>query len=224
MNSKKEPKECYLCGKKLYNKKSCSKDHIPPKSIYLKNPTGKLITVTSCHECNNNFSSVDEQFATSLAIYSSAYSTSAKDKWEEKTKRSVGNNRKLKTFHSNNIEMINVVTEKCITNAVIPAYKVDTNITNPSIVKIVKGLFYHHTEGKRLINEPKIAYLGNDDNKWFYDMLEKMEHVTIEKGTFSYAYMHSIDNEEKLIEGIFVFFFYDTLVAIAEFSQDNIII
>jgi hypothetical protein len=51
---KKSPKLCYLCGKPNPD----TREHIPPRGIFSKKPTGQLITVPVHETCNNKFSQV----------------------------------------------------------------------------------------------------------------------------------------------------------------------
>lgn len=62
---------CPLCGDrkpKTNGKKWISREHVPPKSLFLDG-TSDLITVPSCDECNNLTSKYDLDFKIALGLY-----------------------------------------------------------------------------------------------------------------------------------------------------------
>ncbi len=55
---------CAYCGKKT-KKSDLTREHIPPKSFFLKG-SPNLLTIPVCHKCNNDKSSDDEKIKTLL--------------------------------------------------------------------------------------------------------------------------------------------------------------
>ena len=55
---------CVYCGKI----RTITDDHIPPSSIFAKPKPNNLITVPSCHYCNQGSSKDDEYFRLTLTI------------------------------------------------------------------------------------------------------------------------------------------------------------
>ena len=57
-------KTCVYCG----SRRKISKDHIPPKCLFLKPLPKDLITVPSCRKCNNAASKDDEYFRATIVL------------------------------------------------------------------------------------------------------------------------------------------------------------
>lgn len=54
-------RHCYLCGV-VVDEKSKTRDHVPPKGLFLKPLPSNLITVPCCEGCNNGKSNEEEFF------------------------------------------------------------------------------------------------------------------------------------------------------------------
>jgi len=216
---KEKYKICYLCGRKLFNKKSYTKDHIPPKSLYNKNPNGNLITVPCCNNCNNAFSKDDEAFVSALVVSSEGFSVEATKRWKEKGLRTIEKNNRLRKFHQDHLSVVNLYTEGGLYLGKHPAYQPNFELYNKSITKIVRGLFYYHTNGKRLINDPEIRYPQNDfDGDWFKEFVNTLHKITIVDGIFRYGFLQNSDND--IIQGLLLLVFFDRFFCFASFEQD----
>lgn len=77
--------ECYLCGKIFSNKNEWTKDHVPPKHLYLNhNKPKNLKTLKTCSYCNNKFA-IDEEYFLDFLIITNAYrNLIAAKKWQER--------------------------------------------------------------------------------------------------------------------------------------------
>jgi hypothetical protein len=69
---------CYICGKTGAD----SKDHIPPRGIFPRKPTGQLITVKAHRSCNESFQHDDELFR-NLIIAACYRIREGKTAWEK---------------------------------------------------------------------------------------------------------------------------------------------
>ena len=80
-------RECYLCGEIFKNKKEWTKDHVPPKNLYLENNKPKnLKTLRACLSCNNKFA-LDEEYFLDLMIIMNAYRNPiAEEKMQERSR------------------------------------------------------------------------------------------------------------------------------------------
>jgi len=68
-------------------------DHVPPK-VFFPKPRPQLITVPACDECNHQFSTDDEEFASFLSLRVGMDSPLTKQ-LHEKNKRIVAHNRRI---------------------------------------------------------------------------------------------------------------------------------
>ncbi|OGC78197.1 MAG: hypothetical protein A2Z27_01065 [candidate division Zixibacteria bacterium RBG_16_50_21] len=76
---KEDTEECYLCGKKDIS----TRDHIPPKGLFLSPAPSNLITVPSCESCNKSYELDDEYLRVFLSSRPNR-NTIAKQIWDEK--------------------------------------------------------------------------------------------------------------------------------------------
>lgn len=92
---------CSICGEK----KECTRDHIPPKSIFLSPKPSNLVTVPACSDYNHGSSIYDERFKTYLALHVAMYSEKGA-KFFKEALRTLNHNKKLKEKIINSIEPV----------------------------------------------------------------------------------------------------------------------
>src|SRR5262245_21112273 len=81
---------CGYCGRA----EATTRDHIPPKAIFLVPRPSDLITVPSCASCNHGASDSDELFRAYLSLHVGLDTPSTGQLWAEAL-RGVGHNRRL---------------------------------------------------------------------------------------------------------------------------------
>ena len=141
---------CSICGKE----QELTREHIPPKGIFLKPRPKNTITVFSCEKCNNNTKLDDEYFR--FWVTAGAHPNSKLVAvWENKVvgssfKRSPALLRKIQADHKKLLDHHAKTPLKTYDNDVVPdellyrCYMVEAERINRVARKIVRGLYFHH--------------------------------------------------------------------------------
>jgi len=141
---------CSICGKE----EELTREHIPPKGIFLKPRPKNTITVFSCEKCNHDTKLDDEYFR--FWVTAGAHPNSKLgDVWKNKVvgssfKRSPALLKKIQDDHKSLLEHHSRTPLKTYDNKIVPdellsrCYMVDVERVNRVACKIVKGLYFHH--------------------------------------------------------------------------------
>ena len=133
-------KKCIYCG----SKEGLTKDHIPPKSLFVNPRPSNLITVPCCNHCNNSFSMDDEYMQVMFSMRLGVHKKNAVKKNWDKILRNLGRSESKGFYQSiiKSIKQVDVKTMDDIQLGKISTYEIDYNrITNVSD-RIIKGLYY----------------------------------------------------------------------------------
>ncbi len=138
-------------------------DHIPPKGLYAPPRPSDLLTVPSCEECNGGASMDDEYMRTFLTLKERAGDHPDAKTQVNATMRSLRRNRItgfgrafLKT-----VKPVNVTTPAGLILRKALSYEVSFERLEPVVVRIVKGLYWHH-EHARIGPEYNVGALFED--------------------------------------------------------------
>jgi len=71
--------QCYLCG----SQKRLTREHVPPKGLFLKPRPSNLVTVPCCFPCNNGYAKDDEYFRLAVSSLINA-NQSGKRVWKQR--------------------------------------------------------------------------------------------------------------------------------------------
>jgi len=211
---------CYNCGKDGAD----TKDHIPPRSIFPKKPSGQLITVKAHRSCNESFQNDDELFR-NLVIAASHRTYEGKLAWEEQVLRSFNKNPGAKKILNNLLIPIKINDPVSGKTIIQYALALDSQMLERQITRWTKGLYY------KRFNEPL-----NDDAKIEIVKLQPpeisvtslMERLAkqqlrplwnhVEKNIFSYTFITS--NEAQDI-GFIIYVFFNTEVFMASINVND---
>lgn len=141
---------CSICG----NENELTREHIPPKGIFLKPRPKNTITVLSCKKCNDDTKLDDEYFR--FWVTAGAHPQSKlKEVWKNKVvgssfKRSPALLKKIQNDHNTLMEHHSKTPLKIYDNGIVSdellsrCYLVDAERINKVACKIVKGLYFYH--------------------------------------------------------------------------------
>ena len=146
MNKPKVVGECAFCG----IVKPITRDRVPPKNLFPKPRSSKLITVPSCEDCRIGWSDDDEYFRLH-AISSTAAGKTSAQKIARKFEDSLGKPNKVgyKRMLLASLCEVPVYSSGGIYLGHSDAVKDDDKRIRRVMRRIVSGLFYHE-RGKRL--------------------------------------------------------------------------
>lgn len=208
-------KKCIFCGKDFDR---LTKDHVPPKSLFgikkLKNMPKNLITVPSCHSCNQKGSKNDELFTVYISILSRQKNNHSKAHFQEtalkilKKKKNIikKNQMSVGTLKTNN----GIIIDQEIP-FFLPTKEQEIALAiYPTLERIVKGIYYKK-ENYIVSDDIKIEVLGSQFGlpKDFFKNYET-EKTDIVNGVFSFAYLKAEPNKENPTS-VFILEFFSSL-------------
>jgi hypothetical protein len=138
---------CYLC-----ENPATTRDHVPPKSLFPKPRPNDLITVPCCAGCNTQYSRDEEHFRNNICMVVDYQH--AQQIWEN-TRRSYTRRPQIRA------EILQRIKEIRVGAATRPVLHFSVERTNRVLVKIAKGLAFHHS-GQRLPSETVQADVYQD--------------------------------------------------------------
>ena len=141
---------CSICG----NKNDLTREHIPPKGIFLSPRPKNTITVFSCKKCNNDTQLDDEYFRFWVTAGAQPQSKLS-EVWKNKVvgssfKRSPALLKKIQDDHNHLIEHhsknpLKTYDDKIVSDELLNrCYIVDAERIKRVACKIVRGLYFHH--------------------------------------------------------------------------------
>lgn len=141
---------CSICG----NESELTKEHIPPKGIFLKPRPKNTITVFSCEKCNQDTKLDDEYFRFWVTAGTQPNSQLA-EVWKDKVvgssfRRSPALLRKIQDDHERLIEHHKKNPLRTYNGEIVPdellsrCYMVNAERIKRVASKIVRGLYFHH--------------------------------------------------------------------------------
>jgi len=195
---------CYLCG----TEDNLTRDHVPPKNLFLNPLPDNLITLPCCKKCNSSFSKDDEAFR--LWVSTSAFaSPTAKKIWDEKIAPSF--QKRNHQLAKNIQEYIGTkILETPIGKVEFPTFSIPQNRVVNYLIRLTKGLLRHHypnydySETPFLVNH--ILLSNEQEMIVLYKIINLMTYNELGNGVFRYWHGFAVDSPES---GIWVYTFYD---------------
>ena len=137
MNTRKPKPKCAYCG----FRDGTNRDHVPPKSLFLKPLPIDLVTVPCCHICNNGFSKLDEEFRFYLSVMEGADSPASSAFWSKHALPTARQNRRLlrQVLHDSYRANITTPTGLSIGDQLVT--RIPTRLVNQSIERMARGLY-----------------------------------------------------------------------------------
>lgn len=136
-----EDKEiCFICGMP----RADSRDHVIPACLFAPPLPDNLLTLPAHHKCHNQLQ--EEYFRSIAAGLGSESSKTANVLWEGKVARSIQRNSPLQgSLRTSLLRKVDLVSPGGIWLGTAPGIRVDRDRFYPTLEKIVRGLYQHHT-------------------------------------------------------------------------------
>jgi hypothetical protein len=135
---------CVFCGRA-----ATTRDHVPPKGVFLDPLPTDLVTVPACEVCNSSTRLDDEYFRTLVATQG-YWNVDGKRLWKEKVVgSSFRKSPKFRQMLARNIIELPPEHRRIDLPGGVKAITFDGPRINRVLRKIVLGLYWHH-EGQRL--------------------------------------------------------------------------
>lgn len=135
-----DKKICFVCSLPGVD----SRDHVIPECLFAPPLPNNLLTLPAHYRCHNKLQ--EEYFRNIAAGLGSESSSTANILLESKVARSVQRNRPLQdSLRTSLLRKIDLVSPGGIWLGSAPGIQVDRNRFYPTLEKIVRGLYRHHT-------------------------------------------------------------------------------
>jgi len=132
------PKKCVYCG----GTADTTRDHVPPRSLFLEPLPKQLITVPACSDCNGGFGELDTAFQEWLG-FSLGVATSDRSRyWTEKLLPNVQNNQRRRREIVDRLQAIKVTDPIRQAPVEMYALPLEADIQERMIVRLVRGLWF----------------------------------------------------------------------------------
>lgn len=195
-------KLCALCGKKV----ATTKEHVPPKAIFLKPRPVDTITVPACFDCNNHSSQLDESFLAHLGMHVGAGGEMGQKVFEQRALSTLKNNSRLRNWVISRMKPVQVLSANNESLGELHLGLWDSEAHSSVIEKCVRGLHYFHY---------KEILAGNTSIKTHYFRSLTPEMVEMSKGwasnsiggdQFVYRYTSGKNESRRMSLWLFQFF------------------
>jgi len=189
---------CPLCGinpAKHDGKKYVSREHIPPECIFIER-TADLITVPSCHECNNGTSKYDIEFKIALGLHIGSRASAIWNFTRISLDKTEGRKKRRKEILDNTSE--NLTDNRF--GILGHQYNFPSEPINTAIKKICKGLHWYisgHCLQSDCIVEVTFLANGQQTNERMSSIFKDYgSQLKTGKGAFKAEYMFPNDRTD----------------------------
>ncbi len=199
-------KLCCFCG----SSENITRDHIPPKNLFLKPLPTNLITIPSCKSCNEDTSLDDEYFR--ICVSTQGYNDVVGKKiWDEKVvDSSFRRSKKLRNEIKESQMKINVKTKGGLYLGNLDALTYDSKRINNILIKICKGLIYFDSPDIDLMKiSVNVIGLTKKDKK-LEDIVNKIKSKSIGNNN-EFIYWSSISSDDRYTS-FWIFMFYNNTI------------
>lgn len=137
-----EPLQCVYCGAK----DDLTRDHVPPRNLFIKPYPPNLVTVPACKNCNESYSLDDEYFriAVTAEANRNKHPIGSEIWWNKVFGSTLVRSPKLKSVLGENISRVKKKIDNSHLAQNVPVLNMDANRVNNILVKIIRGLLWHH--------------------------------------------------------------------------------
>jgi hypothetical protein len=201
---------CVYCGKL-----ATTRDHVPPKAIFVELRPLDLITVPSCEACNNDASRFDERFRNIIGMRAGEGSPNTPALWE-KTWRSLKRNRRELVTVWRSMRDVPMLTEGGLYVGDATEAAFDAEPHDRTIERITRGLYFHHF-GEALPYVSRIEGIPiRDGTEWRRSIEPFLMHMQVGNigghTVFEYAFIRAADEQDG---SLWIYRFYERHVAAA---------
>ena len=204
---------CYLCNKKM----GVTKDHIPPKNLFIKPLPSNLITVDACEECHKKYTLDDEAFR----IFASSVIGRSKEGnliWQNKV---IGSSFQRSPKLKENVTKSIVTLINKEANTVEYGLTFSIKRASNYLIRITKGLIKHfHPELDYSKSTFKVIMQNQKANKnLIKNMLYKFPYDERGNGIFRFWRAFPYSNKPA---SFWTYLFYDGIMFSVFVDKDKI--
>jgi hypothetical protein len=192
---------CAICGVR----EAVTKDHVPPRGIFVKPRPSNLIKVPACFTCNNDASDLDEQFRVYLGLHVGGSGGPGEKLFKEEALRTLKHNKNLQRKILRGIEPVNLATPGGIIYDRGYRVRWNSEVHDKVVERTIRGLYFHHYN--RILGKQahvKVQWLRRISAE-MAEMVEGWGIYSFGRGEVAYRYGRA---EESSLDSVWVFQFY----------------
>lgn|SRR5262249_2431391 len=200
--------ECVFCGKA-----AATRDHVPPKGVFLDPLPTNLVTVPACEACNSS-TKLDDEYFRALIGTQGSWTVDGARLWKEKVVGSSFRKRpRFRQMLARSIVDLPPERRRPDLPGGVRAATFDAQRINRVLRKIVLGLYWHH-ERNRLPPDISIEPFKDHplDDTTIAIFRSRPEH-TIGGGTFKYRF--AITSDDPRVSMWLLMFYEKTAFVVA---------
>ena len=164
---------CIYCGRP-----ATTRDHVPPKAIFVKLQLPDLVTVPACEDCNNQASRFDEGFRNIIGMRSSEESPNSLTLWK-KTFRSLKRRRQELEALWESLREVPIFTGGGLYLGTATEGAFDAEAHDRVIERITRGLYFHHSGQPLPLESPIEVYPIRDGSDWQKDVAPLLTQMRV---------------------------------------------
>lgn len=192
---------CIYCG----STERPSRDHVPPKTLFLRPRPSNLITVPSCEPCNSGFALDDEYMRTVLITRAETADHPATTALIDEVSRSLARPkaRGLANLVAESFTELDIHTPSGLFLETQPAFSADAARLLRNIERIGRGLYFHEA-GQRLpanirVEADMLLESGTECSKGVGRYLAGRPVDRFGRNEFQYCWLAASDNPSATI-------------------------
>jgi hypothetical protein len=181
------PLQCVFCGDP-----ATTRDHVPPKGIFLKPRPPNFITVPSCGPCNHGAKVRDEKFRNTIGMRANTSFPEASEFFRNRTLPGLNKNKREKNALLRSMRKVPIFTDSGLYLGQATAGAFDSEAHDRTIERITRGLYFHHY---RLPISPHVSMqvtFIRDGSEWpqrLAEAFQKMHFCSVGgENVFEYAH------------------------------------
>ena len=175
------PKKCVYCGQAVDH----TRDHVPPRSLFMEPLPQGLIAVPACAACNGGFSQLDTAFKEWLGFALGVSDADRNRYWNEKLLPTVRNNQKRRREIVDGLYPVRVRVPNQVAPVELHALNIDADIQERMIIRLVRGLWFKEFR-QILPAEVPISQMRLDSPKGMEEFTQRCKWRHLEN-QFSYG-------------------------------------
>lgn len=185
---------CAICGDK-----ATTKEHIPPRTLFIKPRPSDLITVPACKKCNNGTSKEDERFQVFLSLIIGDNNKKTRSFFESNALPTLNHANGFKKSilnKSTEVTLLNSSGTQCGKTGLVEIEKYCFDVV---INKCIRGLYYNRYN--EILDKDTLIKVSYNLRLTasMYEASCKLKSVDIGNGTFVFKYAIAIEEPQESI-------------------------
>ena len=131
---------CCYCGLRVAE----TRDHVPPRAVFLRPLPGNMVTVPACRHCNRRFGVLDEEIRVNLSIVMQVETPATSRFWQQHALPTIRRKRRMRNAIVASMRKVQVTTPGGLHLGDVTVSPWDREHHNAFFERVARGLYFHH--------------------------------------------------------------------------------